>query len=262
MKVIIFGSDGMLGKYVSLYLRNKYEIKEINRNVYDVLKDDDNKLIDIISDSHVVINCIGIIPQTSIIDENIYYKVNTVFPHLLSKYSNKLIHISTDCVFNGLEGNYDENSIHTETNLYGISKSKGEPLNATIIRTSIIGEELYHKKSFLEWIRSQNNNTINGFDNHLWNGVSCYQLSKIINKIIEKDIFWKGVRHIFSPKIYSKYELIQMIIDIYKLNINVNKINTPVKCDKTLTSIYNMNFDIPDIKDQIIEQKGFIEFKE
>lgn len=260
MKVIIFGSDGMLGRYISLYLKDKYETKEINRKLYDIMEDNEEKLKKIIEDQDIVINCIGIIPQTSITDENIYYKVNSYFPQLLCKYTNKLIHITTDCVFDGLYGNYNENNIHTETNLYGISKSKGEPENATIIRTSIIGEELYHKKSLLEWIKSQNNNTINGFNNHLWNGVSCYQLSKIINEIIKNNIFWKGVRHIYSPKIYSKYELIKMIIDIYKLNINVNKIETPKKCDKTLTSIYEKQFDIPDIKDQIIEQKGFIEF--
>ena len=51
-----------------------------------------------------------------------------------------MIHVTTDCVFSGKDGNYNENSIHDETNDYGISKSLGELCDTTIIRTSIIGE--------------------------------------------------------------------------------------------------------------------------
>ena len=49
---------------------------------------------------------------------------------------------------------------------------------------------------------------INGYTNHFWNGVTCLQLSKIINNIIYYNKYWKGVRHIFSPRSVSKYELI------------------------------------------------------
>ena len=37
----------------------------------------------------------------------------------------KLI-ISTDCVFNGEKGNYNENSIKNATDIYGKTKSLGE----------------------------------------------------------------------------------------------------------------------------------------
>ena len=72
----------------------------------------------------------------------------------------KLIHITTDCVFTGLTGFYTETSTHDSLDIYGKTKSLGEPEKATVIRTSIIGEELYNKKSLLEWVKTNKNNRI------------------------------------------------------------------------------------------------------
>ena len=53
--------------------------------------------------------------------------------------------------------NIMKNAIHDELNEYGISKSLGELCNGTIIRTSIIGEEMRNKRSLLEWVKSNKN---------------------------------------------------------------------------------------------------------
>ena len=143
---------------------------------------------------------------------------------------------------------------------YGVSKSLGEMCyNTTIIRTSIIGEERKNKYSLLEWVKKHNNNTINGYTNHLWNGVTCLQLAKIINQIINNNIWWKGVRHIFSPNTVSKYELVNIINDVYKLNNTVVKFKTNNNIDKTLCTNYETNhlFNIPNLIDQICELKNF-----
>ena len=79
--------------------------------------------------------------------ENAKY-INSFFPkHLVElskKYNYKVIHISTDCVFSGTKGLYNEYSIKDAIDGYGITKSKGEidaPGHLTI-RTSIIGPDL------------------------------------------------------------------------------------------------------------------------
>lgn len=269
MKIIIFGSNGMLGNYVNSFLKNKnYNIVALTRNDYDLLNVSVTSL-DIflkklnLEVNDIIINCAGIIPQSSNyrnLNKQMYYKINSVFPIILSslceKYELKMIHITTDCVFSGKIGNYDENSEHDETNDYGTSKSLGELCRATIIRTSIIGEEKNNKRSLLEWVKLNTNKEINGYVNHYWNGVTCLQLSQIIEKmIIEKD-FWIGVKHIFSPRIISKYDLIKMINDIYNLNIKINKYSTE-KIDKSLKSIYENKYEIPDLNEQIIELKKF-----
>ena len=82
-------------------------------------------------------------------------------------------------------------------------------------------------------------------------------LSKIIKEIIEKNIYWIGVRHIFSPNIITKYQLCNMINKIYNLNINIIKKESDVFINRTLQSKYNIPFKIPDLNLQIINQKNF-----
>jgi dTDP-4-dehydrorhamnose reductase len=261
MVVYLFGSNGMLGKYVNKILSQSFKVKCFSRTDYDILIDTWcklNELLENMKSNDIIINCIGIIPQKyKLSDNQSFIKVNTLFPHKLQeiaeKYNSKLIHITTDCVFNGSKGLYNENDIHDEKNLYGVSKSLGEPENACIIRTSIIGHEDTHKKSLLEWIISNNNKEINGYDNHLWNGVTCLTLANVIKNMINNNIFWKGIRHIYSPSIVSKYDLCVLVNKIYKLNITINKVNDKLNINKSLTSNYNMNFEIKDIENQLID---------
>ena len=172
----------------------------------------------------------------------------------------KFIHVTTDCVFSGSKGNYVETDEHDEINNYGISKSLGElGYNTTVIRTSIIGEELKNKYSLLEWVKKHNNTTLNGYTNHHWNGVTCLQLAKIINKMINENIWWNGVRHIFSPTSVTKYELVNMINHTYELNNTIEPLETENAVNKTLNSIYDVNytFDIPELDVQINELRAF-----
>jgi len=263
-RVIIFGVNGMLGSYIYDYMTktNKYKIVPITRKEFDVLKYI-NKLEDILLDKKIddktcIINCIGLIPQRlkNNTDASQYFIINSIFPQLLSKYCNKysakMIHPTTDCVFSGFVGNYIESDYHDEKGLYGVSKSLGENIDCTIVRTSIIGEEINNKYSLLEWVKNSNTN-INGYTNHLWNGITCLQYSKIIENIIDNNLFWKGVKHIYSPEIKSKYELCCIIKDVYNLSIEINKIETTTTIDKTLKSIYKPNFNIPSLEKQIKE---------
>ena len=261
MKIILFGSSGMLGNYIYKVLSEKYIVITITRKEFDIENDLWSKLDNLLekeyNDVQTIINCAGVIPQNcATLDYKKYIRINTLFPHKLkelsTKYNYKFIHITTDCVYNGQKGNYIETDVHSETGIYGISKSLGEPEDACIIRTSIIGEELLNKRSLLEWLISNKNNKINGYANHLWNGVTCLTLSEIIKTIIEKNLFWEGVRHIYSPNTVSKYELCVYINEIYNLNIAICKYETEI-INKSLGSCYNMNFKIKKIENQIID---------
>ncbi|BCS83198.1 dTDP-4-dehydrorhamnose reductase [Cotonvirus japonicus] len=267
MKIIVFGSNGMLGNYMVSYFNKTTNVVKIDRTIFDAFESSNEDLLLTLqkyqsNEPTFVINCIGIIPQRNDLDQTRkYIKINSLFPHLLAncceKLNYKMIHVSTDCVYDGKTGNYNENSVHDETNIYGISKSLGEPTNCCVIRTSIIGEEINNKKSLLEWVRSQNNKEIGGFTNHFWNGVTCLQLAKIINYMLINNIYWQGVKHIFSPNIVSKYQLIKDIIKIYDLNIIVKENFTPQTVDKTLTSIYPNFITIPTIREQIEDLQVF-----
>ena len=271
-KIIIFGANGMLGTYLVRYFNKSiYECIPVGRNEFNIINDISTLnefLISLNCDENTcIINCAGMIPQRiKGRDKNEYYIVNTIFPLQLAKLCKKmnaqLICPTTDCVFSGKKGKYIESDFHDETNEYGISKSLGEPINATVIRVSIIGEEKLNKKSFLEFVKNSTT-SINGWENHYWNGITCLQYCKIIEQIINKNLFWNGIRHLYSPDIRSKYELVCIIKDVYKLPFEINKIKTDNKVDKTLASEYDTNnvFRIPELKQQIYEQAHF-EYKE
>lgn len=268
-RILIFGSNGMLGRYITRLFKNKnYNVIKLTRKDYDLTNIAIESLEEMlvskkINENDIIINCAGVIPQSSKqknVDTSIYFKINGEFPVILGqicdKYNAKMIHITTDCVFSGKDGQYDENSIHDETNDYGKSKSAGEKGKGTIIRTSIIGEELENKRSFLEWVRSNEGGEINGFIYHHWNGVTCLELAKIMEEIVREQKFWEGVRHIFSPTTVNKYEMASMINEIYKLNIRINKHNTN-KVDKSLKSIHNKIFNVPELYIQLQEISEF-----
>lgn len=267
MRIILFGSTGMLGNYIKrTLLYNKYDLKCITREDYDICNEDYDKLLTLLHGYDIIINCAGAIPQRNDIysERNYFITLNILFPQILSRMCDvngiKLIHITTDCVYDGKKGKYTETDKHTDYGLYGLTKSVGEPTDCCVLRTSIIGEEKNNKKSLIEWLKSKEKSIINGYSNHYWNGVTCYQLSKIILNIIETDGYWNGIRHIFSPNFKSKLDICEIINSIYDLNIKINQHCTEISVDRTLSTIYKDNvlkFNIPDIRTQIIEQKEF-----
>lgn len=285
-KILLFGSTGMLGRYIYTYFIKHTKITIIKIEYRITLEKLDN-LEKILIDNNIdentcIINCIGLIPQRAD-DKNKknYYTINSIFPHLLwnscKKYYSKLIQPTTDCVFTGLkktdlekkekgEGNYSETDIHDEMGDYGLSKSLGEPIGCTVIRTSIIGRELLNKKSFMEWVINSINDDakITGWTNHYWNGITCLEYCKFIEYIIINDMFWSGVRHIYSPTSKSKYELACLIIKIFFEKYSDNNINMIIApneskdiINKTLKSDYNNIYSISELEVQINELKNF-----
>ena len=172
-KILIIGSSGMLGNILVQYLSEKKNLKvyglQRSRSIttnkikfFFVKKFTKDKLFRVIKSikPDFVINCAGLINhkiKKNNIDEAFY--INSDLPNLLAegaKYFNfSLVHISTDCVFDGKKGNYTEKDLPNAKDIYGVSKSLGEMAPSTIILTSIIGEELANQRSLLEWVRSE-----------------------------------------------------------------------------------------------------------
>ncbi len=245
MKILILGSNGMLGSTLYKYFKYKKNIHVLgtSRNSKIIRGQDKNIILKFEIDflrsletkirkisPNVIINCIGIVKSEVSKHKSTYvYKINSKLPKFLNDISTKnnfkLIHISTDCVFSGLRKNYSEKHKPDPKDLYGKSKLNGEfsSTKNLVIRTSIIGHELNNKRGLLEWFLKQKKE-VYGYENAYFSGLTTYELSKIIyNKILfNKKIF--GLYHISGNKI-SKYRLLQKIKKIYKLNLKLNKEN-------------------------------------
>jgi len=274
MNVIVLGNKGMLGRYVESHLKNKnYNVIGYTRTELDAARITEETLRaflfhEDINEGDVIINCMGTIkPQVDKYGTLNAIKVNSLFPHILSTVCEgigvKLIHITTDCVFTGNDGQYTEKSPHDCTDIYGKTKSLGEPENCTVVRTSIIGEEAETSRSLIEWVKSQDGKTVNGYVNHQWNGLTCHQAAKVFEQIISENLYWKGVRHIYSPFSLNKAQLVGAIVKAHDLNIEIVPTDGPSKCNRTLSTIhfdeetftpFSLKFDIPDITTQLFEQ--------
>lgn len=218
----------------------------------------------------VVVNCVGATKphfnnKSNLID-NLY--TNAIFPHIVAEWaerrSKQFIHITTDCVFDGANGLYDENSPHTATDDYGRSKSLGEPSNAMVLRTSIIGTEIVPNPRFLiSWMLKNKNGTVNGFTNHYWNGMTTLQLSKCIHRILSYGLFQHGTYHLHGEDI-NKADLLRLISKAFDLNVSVKDIEAPEFCDRRLRSVKELQqaMIVPSHDEMLLElalSQGYVE---
>ncbi|HOI28380.1 MAG TPA: SDR family oxidoreductase [Melioribacteraceae bacterium] len=267
-KIMVIGSTGMLGYAVSSYFKtNDYDIVEISRDQFDIANDPIDKLKSFMIGVGVVINCAGVIKPTIAKNsiENVL-KINSLFPRNLAKLSDQLgikcFHITTDCVYTGRKGNYSEEDFFDAEDLYGLSKNAGENKDCMTLRTSIIGEENNQSRSLLEWAKSQAGKEVNGFTNHLWNGVTTLYLAEIIETILTQGLFEKGLFHIHSPNTVDKYQLLQIFNRAYKLELKINPAEAKEPVDRSLSSIYDLskNAAVKTIEQQVTEMQEFFYF--
>ena len=100
----------------------------------------------------------------------------------------KLIHLSTDCIFSGKNGNYTEDDISDASDLYGRTKFLGElkEKNALTLRTSILGPEIRRFLGIYSWFINQKTD-VYGYDK-AFSGITSLELAKIILQIINNKI--------------------------------------------------------------------------
>tara|TARA_B100000242_G_scaffold3345_1_gene1993 strand:+ start:10352 stop:11203 length:852 start_codon:yes stop_codon:yes gene_type:complete len=257
LRVAIIGVSGMLGSTLLRSLSQKENLMLIGTSRRDKLKI--HKKINYIhlqgmnlesekdffealklEKPNVIINCAGIIKQKNYSEDHLKtLQINSLFPHELNKFCKKekirLIQISTDCVFSGAKGNYNEEDISDAKDLYGKSKYLGEinDDHALTIRTSIIGHEVNSNHSLLEWFLSQNDE-IEGFTQAIFSGLTTLELSEVIYRILKDFTNLCGIYHISSTPI-SKYDLLNLVKKIYKKDIKINS-SKKIKIDRSLNS--------------------------
>lgn len=265
--IVVIGANGMLGHTLVKYLKNFYDVTALTSDDFNILHAPINALEQYLNDdTKVVINCAGVIkPRIKFYDVQEVFKINSWFPvqlgRFLSQHENwiDMIHISTDCVFTGNHGNYKETDIPDALDLYGMSKILGETcaVDAMVIRTSIIGEEIKNKYSLLEWARAEAGKTVSGWTDHIWSGVTTLELAKFIHSQINLHFVDPGIIHYASDPV-NKYVLLHMINDVYNLNLKINKVDSGVSCDRSL-AVVDSDYLATSLEIQLQEMREFFE---
>ena len=187
----------------------------------------------------VIVNCVGIVKQSEQASGSIAsIKTNALLPHQLSEMcqevGSRLIHFSTDCVFDGVRGAYTEDDVSNATDLYGRSKLLGETTadSSLTLRSSIIGRELASYDSLLEWFLAQNRGQVKGFKKALYAGITTNQMARLVGDLIEEHPKLSGMYQVSGPWI-SKYDLLMIVRDKFNLEIEIEPDNE-VTIDRTL----------------------------
>lgn len=258
MRCLILGGDGMLGHQLMATLSARNEVRctlrqdeaayaqygLFNRDNawFGVDARDQSRLEAIVGEwrPDVLVNAVGIVKQRSDSYDMIpSLEINALLPHRLAVLCKaagaRLIHVSTDCVFDGKDGGYTEESLSNATDIYGKTKFLGEvhDEHCLTLRTSIIGFELSRKTSLLEWFLAQSG-TVKGFRRAIFSGFSTVELSRIVDRTIHEHPDAHGLYQVSSDAI-DKYTLLTLIRDKFGLTTQIVP-DDDFHCDRSLDS--------------------------
>ena len=257
-KILIFGASGMLGHMLIRVLSPHHEVVGTTTGQYNpqspltriltrdnLIKQVDARNLSTIekvvheTKPDVIINCVGLIKQKMETGNRVdAIQLNSLFPHQLAEVCRKsnirLIHFSTDCVFQGTPGVKQISDTPNAIDLYGLSKLLGEvdTWPCLTVRTSIVGRQLFGSESLFEWAISQRGKTIDGYQNAIYSGLTAMALSRIIRQIIEEHEQLSGLHQVAGNHI-NKFELITKLNEYLNLDLTINR-NTDFMCDRSM----------------------------
>jgi len=235
MKVLVIGSDGQLG----------LEFQKISNSfdslswVFSTIKTLDLLRLDTINsflnniNPTLIINCaaytsVDKAETESKLADLINFKAVDIISRWTSNNNKKLIHVSTDYVFDGLSKlPLSENSNTNPINQYGNSKLKGEiaclknDSSSIVIRTSWLYSSF--GKNFVKTMIDlmKKNNSVKVVNDQIGSPTYAYDLAKVIIEIIMNNKNKSGLFHYSNEGEISWFEFARSIRELYKLDCEI-----------------------------------------
>ncbi len=268
-KILISGATGMLGQALVKELLNKsaFAIYYVsNSNTYSIqganfLNIEELKAHNFYAFFHCAAEVNVNLCENDILHakKSNYYYTKLLFKKVNSQYN---FFISTDSVYEGIEGNYGELDKTKPINNYALSKLMGEKAafnaknNLYIIRTNIVGENSKSKKSLFEWARFEllSGNSIKGYSNIFFNPLSVQHLSLVMLLMLEKKVQF-GIYNLGSDTYISKYDFLIEVANLFGISpskiepeefkvtseIARRPMNTTLNCEKIKQQLINLD---------------------
>ncbi|MBM4240669.1 MAG: dTDP-4-dehydrorhamnose reductase [Euryarchaeota archaeon] len=242
-RLFITGGSGLLGSKFVNYKDNYEIILTYHHNPYE-----NSIKLDITSKKNVLKKITSINPDCVIhsaaftnVDEcedqqkkawNINVRGTENIVKACQETESKLIHISTDFVFDGKLGMYEEEDQANPLGYYALTKLKGEEvvqnsdLNYAIARVSVLYG--WHKRNnFVTWVigELENNNDIKVVTDQYNSPTFADNAAYALLKIIEKNK--NGIYHVAGNERINRFDFAKNIAKTFDLDTNlINPINS------------------------------------
>jgi len=227
-RVLITGASGLLGINLALEIAKKHPVigvvgtQAIQTSAFQVVKADllaSGAVERIIEETQPnwVIHCAALANVDACEAEpTLAYQLNSEIPYRLAKYvargGARLIHVSTDAVFDGRRGQYREEDTPNPLSVYAKSKLAGESSvsvanpDAIIARVNLFGWSINGRRSLAEFFyhNLSSGNKIMGFTDVFFCPILANDLAGIFMKMLEIELH--GLYHVVSGDCMSKYE--------------------------------------------------------
>jgi dTDP-4-dehydrorhamnose reductase len=247
MKILVIGKNGQLGKSIHKIVTSNEQNSEfvfVGREALDLSSQD--SIISYFNNNSfdIIINCAA---YTAVDKAEKEVELANYINHLaiskIAEISNehkvKLIHISTDYIFDGVsEKAYLESDDPSPLNIYGKSKLAGEVAvcaamqkNAIIIRTSWLYSE--YSNNFVDTIlrKAQKFDELSVVSDQFSSPTNASDLAKVIIQIINHKKFRNHdqstqIYHYSSYGVCSWFEFAREILELANIDCQVNPIET------------------------------------
>ncbi|MCH7678158.1 dTDP-4-dehydrorhamnose reductase [candidate division KSB1 bacterium] len=285
-KVLVIGANGLLGQKIVETFLDDFEVHGIGRKNKPSLEFDKfNYTVCDITNREQILELVRTFEPHFIVNSAAYtnvdgcedekedcWKINVVGVENLAKAAKRfgihVVHISTDYVFDGVEGNYDEESRPKPLGYYGRTKLAAENalissgIDCAIVRTMVLfgmGIDLNH--NFVTWIieKLTNGESIKIVDDQFGHPTLVDDLAKAILKIV--DLKKTGIYNIAGSECMSRFELAQKIAEVFDLNsalihsIKTKDLNQ--KAPRPLNSSFDLNKTLKELGFQLSDvEKG------
>jgi dTDP-4-dehydrorhamnose reductase len=242
VKVLLIGANGFLGLKLIPLLGQEYEVYAADVKLDLIPQGYRSITIDITSSSSVdnIISkirpdiCINTAAMTNVDvceeQPELAEKINAQGPaniaRAMKRVGGKLLHISTDFVFDGAKGNYIEDDKPNPISVYGSTKLRGEEfiqqsgVPAMICRTSV----LYGwptpgvHANYFSWAYNalKAGQTLRIVKDQITTATLAEDLAQFIVKVLPK--FTPGILHTTGPEPLDKYEFVDKMIKFYNFS--------------------------------------------
>jgi len=243
MRILITGSNGLLGSNLARFFsaKNDHEVfatschSSYSSELKNFVRGDlleagfAEQLLSTVK-PEIIVNTVGLANLDNCEEEpRLAYSIIVQTAENLARFAQRhrirLIHISTDHLFDGTGSMYSEDDPPAPVNVYGKMKLEAEERilaahdNAVIVRTNFYGwSPEHHPPTFSEWVFNslKEQTTITLFTDYYFTPMEVTHLAEALEVVAKSD--FRGVLNIAGSEWCSKYDFGIALAEIFNFS--------------------------------------------